>query len=114
MRTLICLASVVWRRFLLQRVARCTLLCGACVRAQNDIGSVLVGRLLGSRNAPRVRVQASAVCFSSSTLPSIAGRAARPATQCSIPLTMQLESRRSVLLSSALAVGSFVLGQEKD
>jgi hypothetical protein len=67
-----------------------------------------------AQDAPRVRVQVSAVCFSPSTLPPIAGQAARPAAKCSIPLTMQLESRRCVLGSAALAVGSLVLGQEKD
>ena len=53
---------------------------------------------------------ASAVCFSSSALPLVAGPAARPA-RCSTPLSMQLESRRSVLASAALAAGSVVLGQ---
>ena len=53
---------------------------------------------------------ASAVCFSPSALPLVAGPAARPA-RCSTPLSMQLESRRSVLASAALAAGSVVLGQ---
>jgi len=53
---------------------------------------------------------ASAACFSPSALPLATGRAARPA-RCSTPLSMQLESRRSVLASAALAAGSVVLGQ---